>query len=111
MKNNHGGMILLVKLQALACNFTKSIPPPWFFSRFLNCTNGTKSCKASNIVTINNINTKLGEYLGPCQTSMITQPAFTCSKSTMDTPQKKYKKGFIYCSGVSIVNFEQVNAG
>ena len=26
-----------------ACNFTKSNTPQWVFSRFLNCTNGTKS--------------------------------------------------------------------
>ena len=27
----------------------KSNAPPWVFSRFLNCANGTKSCKASHI--------------------------------------------------------------
>ena len=48
MKNTHGEAILLVKLQASACNFTKSITPPWVFPRFLNCTNGTKSHKASH---------------------------------------------------------------
>ena len=32
----------------------KSNTPPWvFFSRFLNCTNGTKSSKASHIYTHN----------------------------------------------------------
>ena len=34
----HGGVLLLVKLQAFTC----------FFSRFLDCTNGTKSRKASH---------------------------------------------------------------
>ena len=29
MKNNHGRVILLVKLQATACSFTKSITIPW----------------------------------------------------------------------------------
>ena len=48
-KNIHGGVLLLVKLQAEACTFTKSNTPPWVFSRFLNCTNGTKSRKASYI--------------------------------------------------------------
>ena len=31
----HGGVLLLVKLQALACNFTKSNTPPWVFFTFL----------------------------------------------------------------------------
>ena len=29
---------------------TKSNTPPWVFSHFLNCTNGTKSCKASHLL-------------------------------------------------------------
>ena len=28
-ENNHGGMLLLVKLQASTCNFTKSSTPTW----------------------------------------------------------------------------------
>ena len=40
VKDTHGGVLL----EAEACNFTKSNTPPlFFFSRFLNCTNGTKS--------------------------------------------------------------------
>ena len=31
VKSDHGGMLLLVKFQALACNFTKSNTPPWAF--------------------------------------------------------------------------------
>ena len=42
VKNPHGGVLLLVKLQALACNFTKSNTPPQEYSCYLNCTNGTK---------------------------------------------------------------------
>ena len=34
MKNIHGGMLLLVKLQDSPCNFTKSNTPPWVFFRF-----------------------------------------------------------------------------
>ena len=34
LKNTHGGLILLVKLQAEACNFTKSITPSWVFFIF-----------------------------------------------------------------------------
>ena len=42
VKNTHGGVLLLV-------NFTKSNTPPWVFSGFLNCKNGNKSRKASEI--------------------------------------------------------------
>ena len=49
MKNTHGGELLLVNSQALACNITKSNTPPWMFPRFLNCAYGTKSRKASHI--------------------------------------------------------------
>ena len=31
VKNIHGGMLILVKLQAEACNFTKINTPPWVF--------------------------------------------------------------------------------
>ena len=34
VKNTHGRVILLVKVQAEACNFTKSITPPWVFFTF-----------------------------------------------------------------------------
>ena len=34
LKNTHGGVLLLVKLKAEACNFTKSITPPWVFFTF-----------------------------------------------------------------------------
>ena len=40
VKNTHGGVILLVKLQFC---FTKSNTPSSVFSRFLNCANGAKS--------------------------------------------------------------------
>ena len=35
VKSTHGGVLLLVKLQASACNFTKSNTPPWVFFTFL----------------------------------------------------------------------------
>ena len=35
MKNAHGGVLVLVKLLAKACNFIKSNIPPWAFSTFL----------------------------------------------------------------------------
>ena len=34
VKNTHGGVLLLVKLQAEACNFTKINTPPWVFLTF-----------------------------------------------------------------------------
>ena len=49
-KSTHGEMIHLVKLQAEACDFTKSITHQSItFLRFLSCTNGTKSRKATHI--------------------------------------------------------------
>ena len=44
-KNTHGGVLLLVKLQALAHLHA-------CFSRFLDCTNGTESPNASHIVRV-----------------------------------------------------------
>ena len=58
VKNAHEEVLHLVKLQTKACNFTKftrSNTPPWVFSRFLNCPNGTKSRKASHIMQIQSI--------------------------------------------------------
>ena len=49
VKNTHGRVLFLVKLQAEACNFTKSNTPPGCFLRFLNCTNGTKLRNAPHI--------------------------------------------------------------
>ena len=34
-ENTHGGALLLVKLHAEVCNFTKSNTPPWVFFKFL----------------------------------------------------------------------------
>ena len=34
VKNTRGGVLILVKLQALACNFTKINTPPWLFFTF-----------------------------------------------------------------------------
>ena len=51
VKNTHRGVILLVKLQTKACNFTKVTLFHWCFSRFLNCINDTKSRNASHIIS------------------------------------------------------------
>ena len=34
VENTHGVVLLLVKLQASACNFNKSNTPPWLFFTF-----------------------------------------------------------------------------
>ena len=49
VKNTHGGVLLSVNLQVEACNFLKVTLLHWCFSRSLNCTNGTKSCRASQV--------------------------------------------------------------
>ena len=51
MENTHKEVLLSVKLQASALNFIKSNSPPGVFFTFLNCANGTKSRKASDMWT------------------------------------------------------------
>ena len=46
VKNTHGVVLILVKLQAKPATLLKLTLPHGCFSRFLNCTNGTKSCNA-----------------------------------------------------------------
>ena len=47
-ENNHGGVLLLVKLHTKACDL-KVTPLHGCLSHFLNCINGTKSLKPSHI--------------------------------------------------------------
>ena len=49
IKNANERVLLLVKLQALVCNFTKSNIPPWVFLKFSKLYKWTKSRKASHI--------------------------------------------------------------
>ena len=42
---------------------------------------------------------------------MYSQLASTCSKLAIETLEEGVKQHFTICSSVSIVNFEQVNAG
>ena len=53
VKNNHGEMLLLVKLQAWASTLLKVTLLHGCFWSFLNCTNGTKSRKASPLSSRN----------------------------------------------------------
>ena len=50
VKNNHGEVLFLVKLQAKAYNSIKVTLIHGCFPRFLNCTNGTKLRKASYLL-------------------------------------------------------------
>ena len=52
VKNTHGGVLLLVKLQAKVYNFNKINTPPWVFSRFFNCIDDTKLHKASQVIFV-----------------------------------------------------------
>ena len=47
VKNTHGGVLLLFKLQDESATLLKVTLLHGCFSRFLNGTNGTKSCNAS----------------------------------------------------------------
>ena len=49
VKNTHGGVLILIKLQALACNLLKLTLLHGCFSRFSNGTNGIKSRNAPHI--------------------------------------------------------------
>ena len=50
MKNTHGRVLLLVKLKL--ATLLKVTLLHLFFSRLLNCTNGTKPRKTSHILTL-----------------------------------------------------------
>ena len=49
VKNIHRGVLFSVKLNNETCDFTKRTLLHVFFSRFLNRTTGTKTCKVSCI--------------------------------------------------------------
>ena len=115
MKNTHGEVSRLVKLQASVCNFTKHNTSPWVFSRFLNCANGTKLPKASHIefeatlpdryfsrllYCINGTKSRKASHItkalnlnrleGTCD-FVPSQPAFTSSKLATETLEQGVK--------------------
>ena len=49
VKNTHGRVLILVKLQAEALTLLELTLLHGYFSRFLNCTNGTKSRNAQHL--------------------------------------------------------------
>ena len=52
VKNTHGGVLLLVKFQLKPVTLLKVTLLRRYFSRFLNCTNGTKLSKTSHILEL-----------------------------------------------------------
>ena len=78
VKNTHGGVLLLAKLQAEACNFTKNNTPPWVFITFLNCIDDTKSRKAqhlySNQISKHSIYLKNKDYAFPLNVAFLIRP-------------------------------------
>ena len=52
VKNTHGGLLILVKLQVEACNFTKTNTPPWVFFTFSKLY---KWCQTAQRITFFNI--------------------------------------------------------
>ena len=120
-----------------AFKFTKSNTRPWVFSRFVNCTNGPKSRKASHIQKKVSVNA--GRESSPCifpferttslkfwinlnapeHTKRSSQPANICSKLTIEIPEqgdicskltiKTSERRQWRRSYVFIVNFEHIS--
>ena len=86
VKNIHGGVIVLVKLQAKPATLPKVSFLYGCFSRFLNCTNGTKSRKT--------LHTRLHLFqIGTHFSAFCNAPNAPCDyeifKSSVDIFQKK----------------------
>ena len=62
-----GAVLLLVKVQASGYNFTINRFPHGYFLRFLNCSNGTKLCRASHMFKVNPFRAT-GLFLNPQKT-------------------------------------------
>ena len=48
VKNSHGGVLILTRFRLKPATLLKLTLLHWYFSRFLNCTNGTKSRNTSH---------------------------------------------------------------
>ena len=90
------------KVEATACNFTKSNTPPWVFFKFLSCTNSKKSRKASYITFIYQYYTKATIYLFQVNTRKRCK---ICSKLSIKTSERRHYRR----SGVFIINFEHIS--
>ena len=81
-KNTHGGVLILVTSRFQPATLRKLTLLHGCFSRFLNCTNGTKSRNASHIVTFSGsfwlvIYVKTGSYPISSQCSHFIPPETT----------------------------------
>ena len=63
VKSTQRGLILLVKLQAEACNFTKSVTPPWVLFTFFKLNKWYQTRKAFNILVVKKLHQVLFQ---PC---------------------------------------------
>ena len=87
------------------------------FSRFLNCTNATKSRNAPHIFTAKFFKKNTYNPAVNCMFKVNNKNTRTrcetCSKLTLRTPKRRHWRcsGVFVCSSVFIGNFEQVNAG
>ena len=54
LKNTHGQVLLLVKLQAKTCNFTKNHSPPWVFPTFCKLYKWCQIVQGITYVNLNN---------------------------------------------------------
>ena len=52
VKNTHGGVLILVKLQAEACNFTKINIPPWVFFTIFKFDKWYQTVQRSTILSL-----------------------------------------------------------
>ena len=118
VKNTHGGVLLLIKLQASKVTLLHGC-----FSRYLNCTNGTKSQKASLVnisnrvfysklisaivssVYIRKIVYPAGIYLLKFNNRNTRTQCEICSKLTIKTVERRHWRR----SAVFIVNFEHIS--
>ena len=82
MKNTHGGVLLLVKLQAEAYNLTKSNIPPWMYFTFLKLYKRYQIAQSityfyQNILKI--IWERIRVWLGPSVISFNLYISFLCN--------------------------------
>ena len=75
VKSTHGGVLLLVMLLTKTCNFTKVTLLYGCFPRFLNCTDGRKSRKVSQM--------NQGSFAGIASNIFMKRPESHCNLSSL----------------------------
>ena len=103
VKNTHGSVLPLVKLEASACNFAISNTPPWVFSRSFNCSNGIKLRKASHIFI------KSTTFISCCFNQFYISDGFNinaiCSKLVLATRSFLLKTATRNLAAITIILF------